>query len=314
MRAVQKWSPLHHDVWRTLQDIAGQSFKKSRFLLCVSGGADSTALFHIMKDLPLDIEVFHAHHGPGSNLEFRDQAQNFVAALCKKEKIPFHLIKAKALLKSENEMRKFRRLHLKKWMETHPDSLIVMAHHFQDLLETRLMRLIRGTGPQGLQGMRIWKAPVFRPFLEIEASELREFLKSRDLQWCEDPSNKESRYFRNWLRYQWLPVLEKARPGSLKRLAFSLENLADLGVQSETQMRNAVKKTQGQKAHYLGLNQKEQIQFLALLLKSQGLSEFSLGQLKEVRKRLDKLQGRLTFKVAGALWSVNAERIMVKAL
>jgi tRNA(Ile)-lysidine synthase TilS/MesJ len=176
------------------------------------------------------------------------------------------------------------------------------------------MRLIRGTGPQGLQGMRIWKAPVFRPFLEIEASELREFLKSRELQWCEDPSNKESRYFRNWLRYQWLPVLEKARPGSLKRLAFSLENLADLGVQSETQMRNAVKKTQGQKAHYLGLNQKEQIQFLALLLKSQGLSEFSLGQLKEVRKRLDKLQGRLTFKVAGALWSVNAERIMVKAL
>ena len=305
----KKWSPLHHQVWRELQKTLPTSAKQAKFLVCVSGGADSMALYHVMKDLPVKMEVFHAHHGPGNNLKFRDEAKAFVQKTCHDDKIPFHLVKSQTELKSENDFRKFRISALKEWSAKHPTAIIVMAHHLQDLLETRLMRLIRGTGPQGLQSMRIWKAPVFRPFLATDAKTLKQFLISHKFEWQEDPSNQDRHYFRNWMRFSWLPVLEKARPGSLQRLAGSLEHLSALA----NEIKPVANKTV-MKSHYLTLNQKDQLQHLALLLKNQGLSHFTSGQLKEVQKQLDNLQGRLTFKAAGAIWTVNAQRISVQPL
>lgn len=307
----KKWSALHHEVWRTLNSHLPAPLKNSKFLLCVSGGSDSVALFHIMKDLPIKIEVFHAHHGPGDNLRFRDTAQNFVKQICEQEKIPFHGTKSRTEMKSENDFRKFRISFLKEWNQKHLDHIIVMAHHTQDLLETRMMRLIRGTGPQGLQSMKIWKAPVFRPFLEMDRKKLKDFLKERNLDWCEDPTNKNTHYFRNWMRYRWLPILEKARPGGLKRLSASLENLSAIGAVASQTMPN---KSDMKRSDYITLNQKDQIQHLALLLKSQGMTQFTSGQLKEVQKRLDNLNGRLIFKAAGALWTVNAQRILVERI
>lgn len=304
----KKWSALHHEVWRTLNSNLPAQNKGGKFLICVSGGSDSMALFHIMKDLPIKIEVFHAHHGPGDNLRFRDTAHEFVKQICEKEKIPFHGTKSKSEMKSENEFRKFRISFLKEWNLKHPGHVIVMAHHIQDLLETRMMRLIRGTGPQGLQSMTLWKAPVLRPFLETDRKKLKDFLKDRDLDWCEDPTNKNTHYFRNWMRYRWLPILEKARPGGLKRLSASLECLSAFGSQTMP-IKSDIKRS-----HYITLNQKDQTQHLALLLKSQGMTQFTSGQLKEVQKRLDNLKGRLIFEAAGALWTINAQRILVKRI
>ncbi len=295
-------------MWRTCNQNLPSGFAQKKFLLCVSGGADSLALFQVMKDLPIKIQVFHAHHGPGENFHFRNQACQFVQEICRKEKITFHSIRSSVEMKSENEFRNFRRNFLKEWMIKNPDSVIVMAHHFQDLLETRLMRLIRGTGPAGLQSMKIWNAPVFRPFLETDSSILKIFLNENKMKWCEDPSNKNTKYFRNWIRHRWLPLLEKARPGSLHRMAESLDQISTLKTKNSI-IQNSIKRSD-----YTTLNQKDQLQHLALLLKSQGLSQFTSGQLKEVQKRLDNVQGRLTFKLAGATWSVNAQRILVKPL
>lgn len=303
-----KWSALHHDVWRIMNQALPADFKSRKFLLCVSGGADSMALFYVLKDLPIKIEIFHAHHGPGENQRFRDEAQDFVKQICTAEKIRAHFTKSRKVLKSESDFRNFRIAFLKSWSEKNPDSVIVMGHHFQDLLETRLMRLIRGTGPQGLQSMKIWKSPVFRPFLETDQKVLRSFLKSKNLDWIEDPSNKDTKYFRNWMRFRWLPLLEKKRPGSLKRLAFSLEHLSTLGLDSVPSFKVLTR------SHFTTLNQKDQIRHLALLLKSQGITDFTSGQLKEVQKRLDNQQERLTFEVAGAIWTINAQRILVERL
>ncbi len=306
--SLKKWTALHHEVWRILQKNLNEKLKKSPFLICVSGGADSMALLCIMKDLPIKIEVFHAHHGPGNNVKFRDEAQNFVMEFCRKEKILLHKTKARMEMKSESQFRDFRISFLKKWNQKHPEGIIVMGHHSQDLLETRMMRLIRGTGPQGLGSMKIWKAPIFRPFLEIGPNELRKFLKDRKQDWFEDPSNQDTHYFRNWIRHRWLSTLEKTRPGSLKRLAQSLETLSHSG-SAPGQITEELSQSE-----YAMMNQKDQLQSLALLLKNQGLVHFTSGQLKEVQKRLDNPKTRLSFKAAGALWTVNAQRILLKPL
>lgn len=306
--SYKKWSKLHHEIWRVLQKNLPQDAKKLKFLVCVSGGADSMALLNILKSFPLKLEVFHAHHGPGNNLKHRDEAARFVKEFCSKEKIHLHLVKSEAEMKSENEFRNFRLMYLKKWNAQNPKGVIVMGHHIQDLLETRMMRLIRGAGPQGVVGMKIWKAPIFRPFLEVEPKDLRDFLKGHQLDWLEDPSNKDLHYFRNWIRHHWLPNLEKTRPGSLKRLAHSLETLSHLGAAAPSSLKLL------SRSDYAMMNQKEQLQSLAALLKNQGLSQFTSGQLKEVQKRLDNPQSRLTFEGAGALWTVNAQRILLKPI
>lgn len=262
------------------------------------------ALLNIMKDLPVRVVVFHAHHGPGSNLEFRDQSAQFVSEFCVQHKISLHLVKSQQELKSEKEFRDFRKTEIQKWLQGYPESYVMTAHHAEDLLETRLIRLIRGTGPQGLQSMSVKKGFVVRPFLELSKSELKNYLQANSLKWMEDPSNQSSRYLRNWLRNKWLPQLEKKRPGSLKRMAASLETLIPQQKVFDQEFLS--------RSEYLSLNSKEQLQALASMLKSQGLFNYTQGQLREIQKRLDNQQKRLTFITAGAEWVVNAERISFK--
>jgi len=262
------------------------------------------ALLHIVKDLPLKIVVFHAHHGPGTNLEFRNQSAQFVSDYCMQHKISMHLAKSQQELKSEKDFRDFRKTEIQKWLMGYPNAFVMTAHHAEDLLETRLIRLIRGTGPQGLQSMSVKKGFVIRPFLELSKNDLKNYLTNKSLQWLEDPSNKSSRYLRNWLRNRWLPQLEKKRSGSLKRLSASLESLVP---DQKVHNRDFLSRSE-----YLSLSSKEQLQALASILKSQGLLNYTQGHLREIQKRLDNTQKRLTFITAGAEWVVNAERISFK--
>ncbi|MFN8791277.1 MAG: tRNA lysidine(34) synthetase TilS [Bdellovibrionales bacterium] len=312
---MKSWTGLHHHVWRHLKKIpgglvSGTSPEARPLLLCVSGGADSIALFQVFKDLPVKFEIFHAHHGPSPNqdlLAYRDQAATGVQTLAKQAGVPFHFVKSSERLTSEKSLRDFRWAFLKSWHLKNPRGLIVTAHHSEDLLETRILRLIRGTGPQGLVAMPVWKSPFFRPFLDVSCEELRTFLNEIGASWCEDPSNQDPAYLRNWLRGTWLPQLERRRPGSLKRWAQTLESLA-------SQVRPERLRHELRIAEYRSLSEPQQLAALANLLKSQGVLDFSLGQLREVQKRLDSPQRHLTFKMAKAQWSVNAERIAVSRL
>ncbi len=272
------------------------------------------ALFHLLRELPISLQVFHAHHGEGENQDFRDQSRAFVKKLCEDFQIPFWGVQADRPLRSENDFRKFRNEHLKSWCHLHPEGVVVMAHHQQDLLETRLMRLIRGTGPQGLRAMKVWNQPVWRPFLDWQSQDLRSFLEENSWKWVEDPSNQNPRYLRNWIRHQWLPALEKKVPGSTYRLAESLENLSSAGEKAFRGKMPTLELGQCLRQEYLALSPSRQLQTLALLLKSQNLKDFSLGQLKEIQKRLDNPQGRHNFTIAGAIWTVNAQQILVRPL
>lgn len=209
-------------------------------------------------------------------------------------------------------MRDFRLSFLKRWRESNPRGFVVLGHHSQDLLETRVMRLIRGVGPEGLQSMKFERNRVLRPFLKEEASFLRTFLNQQNQVWCEDPSNQDVRYFRNWLRQKWLPQLEKRRRGSLFRLSQSLENLSS-GRDTRVQLiKEASSGVIVELAQYLALDSKSQIQILAQMLKALKINEFTLGQLQEIQKRLDNPQKRLRFKVAQAQWSINAQQIFAR--
>ena len=164
----------------------------------------------------------------------------------------------------------------------------------------------RGVGPEGLQSMETLKGAVFRPFLETRSEDLRDFLRTEGLSWVEDPSNQETSYLRNWIRHHWLSQLEAKRPGAVKRLGHSLENL------SRSKPDAKVQGTSLSRLEYEALSSRDQIRVLAQLLKNSQFMSFSLSQLKEIQKRLGKQQTRHIFEVAGVRWIVNAGRISLR--
>ena len=105
-----------------------------------------------------------------------------------------------------------------------PRPLIVLAHHQDDLIETRLIRLLRGTGAQGLKAMQVFDAPLLRPFLDVSKKQIIEYAQQRQLKWLDDPCGDN---FRQWLRRVWLPSLEQKRPGSSQALGRSLQLLVE---------------------------------------------------------------------------------------
>lgn len=300
---------LEHRIWQQLKQQPPLPAEK---VLCCSGGADSIALFWILKALKISFSVVHFHHGPCLSLEqkkHRDQAARFVVDLCEKMKVSCRVFTSKVGLSSESEMRDFRREKMQHHFSK--QTLFFMAHHQDDLLETRLIRLMRGTGPMGLQAMQVLKGQLCRPLLTTSGAELRDYLQRQKLEWIEDPSNRKTSYLRNWIRHRWLPLLEKKRPGSHKKLSESLESLCQVAEGDE--LKSQVLGTTLLLSEYWTLSSSQQIQALALLLKNKKKQSFSLSQLKEIQRRLlDNCQKSHTFKVAGVIWVINAQQIVLE--
>ena len=129
-------------------------------------------------------------------------------------------------LAGEAALRDFRHSRLDSLRREKRAQWTALAHHSEDLLETRLIRLIRGCGETGLAAMKPLDPPLLRPFLSVMREEIKDYALSYKLSWAEDPGNQDKRFLRNWLRNQWLPDLEKKRPGGVRRLAASLSHIA----------------------------------------------------------------------------------------
>lgn len=96
------------------------------------------------------------------------------------------------------------------------DEILALAHHRDDQTETVMLKLLRGSGPQGLAAMRslrrLGHARAWRPLLDVPRSELRGYAERHDLTWIEDPSNEDARIERNFLRHEVLPSLRTRWP------------------------------------------------------------------------------------------------------
>lgn len=275
-------------------------------------------MFELRTSLNLKLQVVHVHHGPGPHKAFRDKARSFVEKQAQRKNLPFQVFTSQKELSSEAELRKFRRDSLlaaaENTQKTSPKNFWIMtAHHLEDLVETRLIRLIRGTGAQGLKAIAVKQGPWLRPLLGTSKKLLHAELKAQNVAFIEDPSNKSAGPLRNWIRHTWLPDLEKKRPGSVQSLGRSLELLVlgDLLPKMEASPVWLGPHTLSRGFfHTLDLQAKQQV-LAQCLFRVLGLN-YSSGQIKEIQKRLDNPQKEHTFKMKNSLWEVNAEQISVR--
>lgn len=198
----------------------------------VSGGADSTALLLILRELAergaLHLAgVAHLHHHI-RGLE-ADEDAAFVAGLAGQLGLPFTLEHADvpALARSNGTSLEVAGRHARlaffERLASGPERPVVaLAHTRSDQAETVLLRLTRGAGPRGLAGMAPRSGHRVRPLLDVSREELRDWLRERGQSWREDPSNADTAIARNRIRHAVLPQLAQLNPaveGALARAA-----------------------------------------------------------------------------------------------
>ena len=184
----------------------------SNLILCVSGGSDSIALLHLCNQLSRRyrwrLHILHFHHGLR---EESDEEARFVLDLSQRLNLEFHLRTTRDFQSEtpglQEKARNWRRAEaLKLWEEISADSILT-AHHAEDQLETWLLKWLRGAHLSGLQGMSRSDPPFIRPLLDFRKNMLSDFLKENDFEWREDASNQDSKYMRNRVRHELLPLL-----------------------------------------------------------------------------------------------------------
>jgi tRNA(Ile)-lysidine synthase len=199
----------------------------------VSGGADSVALLLLLNDRrAADIHVIHLDHETRDGESGDDAA--FVAELAARLNLR-STIRCRSEMETgqsglaSNVSARFRAARFELFRRVAAsESLdgVILAHHADDQAETVLLRILRGSGPTAISGMRpramVEGLTVLRPLLEVSPQLLRDFLRKRNETWREDSSNHSEKYLRNQLR-RWLADLPELRTGLLK-----------LGSQSDT--------------------------------------------------------------------------------
>ena len=172
-------------------------------MVAVSGGVDSVALLHMLKDLP-DVKITVAHFDHGIR-EDSAEDRRLVQALAREYSLPFVYHRAElGRGASEAKAREARYQFLHHVRSASGADAIITAHHQDDLLETAVLNLLRGTGRRGLSSLRSTDV-VKRPLLHIRKDELLRFADREGLQWHEDSTNTDVKYLRNHIRHRLLP-------------------------------------------------------------------------------------------------------------
>lgn len=291
-----------------------------KILVSVSGGRDSMALLRglVACFSKQKLVVVHCHHGEGENSRYRDEAQKLVQDFCQQNQLECDVYKSKKALKSEAEFREFRLESLQSAAKKYKTQIVALAHHRDDWLETQMLKLIRGSSLDSLKKSFQWSElksrglTMWRPFSNHTRLEVDVYRQERGISFVEDPSNQDNRYLRNWLRNDWLPRLEKARPGGVNRLALSLVHSLSEIKPSQDSFPWDLKTNSIDFIYFLSLSSSEKLRCLAFYVRSKGISGIKASQLKEIIRQLDKNSDHchIHFKTFECL--VNAGQLVIK--
>ncbi len=204
--------------------------------VAVSGGVDSTVLLHLLYELrdefSLSLIVCHLNHNLRGKEATRDK--NFVRRLASDFDIPFEcekLLKKDIKARSGESLQEWARMRriefLNRCADKHAATRIALGHNTDDQAETIVMRLVKGASLRGLTGIG-WKRRRFvRPVLGLTRAEIEAYASANNIDFVEDSSNKTTKYLRNDIRHNLMPVLAGYNPRVKEAIARSAELLKE---------------------------------------------------------------------------------------
>src|SRR6187431_1967659 len=190
---------------------------EEKILLTVSGGIDSIVLFDLFLKAGFSFAVAHCNfclRGDES-----DKDEQFVSDLAIRNGISFHVKRfdtssfaSNNALSIQMAARELRYAWFEELAETFNYARIATAHQLNDIIETTMINLSRGTGIAGLHGIPEKNGKIIRPLLSSSRNTIRAYAEENQLEWREDSSNIEEKYARNLIRNQVVPALKKINP------------------------------------------------------------------------------------------------------
>jgi tRNA(Ile)-lysidine synthase len=215
-----------------LAELENQAATPSRYVIAFSGGLDSTVLAHALcrSGTRVPIVAIHIDHSLHADSQrWSEHCRQFAASLG----IEYHSRKVTVPLESgmgpEASAREARYTALHS--ELRQGDWLLSAHHREDQAETLLLNLVRGSGPAGIAGIgamrRFGPGWLARPLLQTDRASLQDYADRNGIDWIEDPSNKDRRFDRNFLRHDILPRLRARWPDIAARLQRSASHAGE---------------------------------------------------------------------------------------
>lgn len=180
-----------------------------KYIVAVSGGVDSVVLLDMLAKRNAgsgahSYIVAHVDHGIRSD-SAEDEA--LVRSLAKRYDLPYETTRLQLGAKASEDTARQARYD---WLDTirkkHQAEAIITAHHQDDVIETMIINLLRGTGWRGLCSLRD-RDTVKRPLLRLSRASIIEYAIAHELEWHEDSTNDDVRYLRNYVRYRYVQRL-----------------------------------------------------------------------------------------------------------
>ncbi|HSV94084.1 MAG TPA: tRNA lysidine(34) synthetase TilS, partial [Desulfobacterales bacterium] len=206
-------------------------------LVAVSGGADSTALLHLLhgraERLGLRLGVGHLDHGlrPESAAEALavERLAGRLGLAAHIERADVQRLRHRLGTSIETAAREARYDFLRRTAGSHGYRKVALGHHADDNAETLLLHLLRGSGRSGLGGIRaVRDGMLIRPLLQAFRLDIEAYLRGRGIAWLTDASNADPMLRRNRIRHELIPLLERDfQPAARRVLSRTAEVLAE---------------------------------------------------------------------------------------
>lgn len=294
----------------------------SRVIVGFSGGADSVALLSFLweqrKEKQWELLACHVNHQLRGVEAERDEA--FCREFCLERDIPLRVFReniAEGAVESGKSIEEYAREVRYQRFQSLCDSdkdWIVTAHHANDLAETLLFHLVRGSGLKGMVGIPAKRGNIVRPLLFCERSEIEQYCEEKGLSYVIDSSNYSLKYSRNQIRHKVIPCLQEINPSFVKsavrlsKQASIEEDYWEKQITAE-QQRIQVKENTWKRAAFLELHSAVQMRIIAQWLEQCGAER----SRKKVLELLELIQQGGTQELCqGKYLCVTAEDIRRK--
>lgn len=203
----------------------------ARIAVGFSGGLDSAVLLALLAEqargLDFTLSAIHVHHGLSAHA---DAWAAFCLDVCLALDVSLEMVQVSVPQGSAEGLEAAARRLRYQAYEAHAADYVLLAHHANDQAETLLFNLMRGAGVRGAAGMPAVAGAAgryLRPLLSCTRAELETAADKRQLRWIDDDSNADTRFSRNFIRHEVLPVLEQRFPAAVENLARATEYFAE---------------------------------------------------------------------------------------
>ena len=215
---------------RNLYELCGYEAGQNILAAC-SGGADSVALVHALHECGIPFSVAHVNYNLRGEESKGDE--KYISELCARLQVPLYIKQtSRTEIDSvsqnlQNAARILRYNFFQSIADAEQITFIATAHHTDDQLETVLMNFLRGTGINGLSGMKFKDGKIIRPLLNLSSADLRNYLQEKNVEWREDSSNNTDDYLRNRIRRHLVPALNACDDRNGEGWRKTINNLVD---------------------------------------------------------------------------------------